>query len=61
VQIRLLIGSDNVDCWSDQKTWDVVLDNFKIIVSTHAVLADALSHGFVRMDKLSLLLFDEGI
>lgn len=60
VQIRLLIGSDNVDRWSEQRIWDVVLDNFKIIVSTHAVLAEALDHGFVTMERLALLVFDEG-
>jgi ERCC4-related helicase len=61
VQIRLLIGSDNVDRWSEQRIWDIVLDNFRIIVSTHAVLAEALDHGFVTMDRLALLVFDEGI
>lgn len=60
VQIRLLVGSDNVDRWSEQRIWDIVLDNFKIIVSTHAVLAEALDHGFVTMDRLALLVFDEG-
>ncbi|KAI9802439.1 MAG: hypothetical protein M1825_002823 [Sarcosagium campestre] len=59
VQIRLLLGSDSVDHWSEQRIWDIVLDNFKIVVSTHAVLTDALGHGFVTMDRLSLLVFDE--
>jgi hypothetical protein len=60
VQIRLLVGSDNVDRWSEPWIWDIVLDNFRIVVSTHAVLADALDHGFVTMDRLALLVFDEG-
>jgi ERCC4-related helicase len=60
VHIRLLIGSDNVDRWSEQRIWNVVLDNFRIVVSTPAVLADALSHGFVTMERLALLVFDEG-
>lgn len=57
---RLLIGSDNVDRWTEQAIWDAVLNNVRIVVSTHAVLADALTHGFVRMEKLALLVFDEG-
>jgi ERCC4-related helicase len=61
VQTRLLVGSDGVEHWSDQETWDIVLQNFKIVVSTHAVLADALSHGFVTMERLALLIFDEGM
>ncbi|KAH9203434.1 hypothetical protein DL95DRAFT_271059, partial [Leptodontidium sp. 2 PMI_412] len=61
VQMRLLVGSDGVEHWSDQETWDIVLRNFRIVVSTHAVLADALSHGFVTMERLALLIFDEGM
>lgn len=60
VQIRLLIGSDNVHRWTEQRIWDIVLNNVRIVVSTHAVLADALSHGFVGMGRLALLVFDEG-
>lgn len=60
VRIRLLIGSDNVDRWSEQRIWDAALKDVQVVVSTHAVLADALSHGFVRMRKLALLIFDEG-
>ena len=36
------------------------MKDVQIVVSTHAVLADALSHGFVGMWKLALLIFDEG-
>ena len=57
---RLLIGSDNVDRWSEQWIWDAALKDIRIVVSTHAVLADALSHGFVRINNLALLIFDEG-
>lgn len=60
VRTRLLIGSDNVDRWSEQRIWDAALDNVRVVVSTHAVLADALSHGFVKITKLALLIFDEG-
>ena len=54
------MGSDNVDRWSEQRIWDTVLENVRIVVSTHEVLADALSHGFVRIEELTLLVFDEG-
>lgn len=59
VQTKLLLGSDNVDSWSNQETWNAVLLNVKIVVSTPQVLCDALSHGFVQMGSLSLLVFDE--
>lgn len=57
----LLTGADNVDRWSEQRIWDAVLEEVRIVVSTHAVLADALSHGFVKMSRLALIVFDEGI
>lgn len=60
VRTLLLVGSDNVDRWGEQRIWTAALDNVRVVVSTHAVLADALSHGFVRMTNLSLLIFDEG-
>ena len=37
------------------------MDSIQIVVSTHAVLADALRHGFVRMENIALLIFDEGM
>ena len=37
-----------------------ILD-MRMIVSTPAVLADAWEHGFVKMGKLALLVFDEGM
>ncbi|ROT43265.1 RNase3 domain-containing protein [Sodiomyces alkalinus F11] len=58
-QTRLLLGSDNVDAWSDQETWDTILLNTRIVVSTPQILYDALSHAFVTMQRLSLIVFDE--
>ncbi|KAF4634692.1 hypothetical protein G7Y89_g3412 [Cudoniella acicularis] len=57
---RLFIGSDNMGQWSKQQIWDATLKDVQIVMSTHAVLADALSHGFIEMSKLTLLIFDEG-
>ncbi|KFY55313.1 hypothetical protein V497_07052 [Pseudogymnoascus sp. VKM F-4516 (FW-969)] len=58
-QTRLIVGSDDVDRWSNQRIWDTVLENVRVVVSTHDVLSDALSHGFVRIEGLALLVFDE--
>lgn len=57
--IRILTGSDDVDKWSDQSLWDAFLAGVHVVVGTPAVLADALTHTFVRMSQLSLLVFDE--
>ncbi|KAI3140437.1 hypothetical protein CBS147326_2138 [Penicillium roqueforti] len=59
VKTKVLTGLDNVDRWTDQGIWDKVLKDVRVVVSTYAVLADALGHGFVRMSRLALLIFDE--
>lgn len=58
--IKMLSGQDATEHWSDQAIWDGVLENARIILSTHAILLDALTHGFVKMSKLALIIFDEG-
>ncbi|KAJ6117880.1 hypothetical protein N7523_005778 [Penicillium sp. IBT 18751x] len=56
---RVLTGLDNVDRWTEQTIWDNVLKDIRVVVSTHAVLADALTHGFVCVSQLALIIFDE--
>ncbi|KAI0096573.1 hypothetical protein F4814DRAFT_435161 [Daldinia grandis] len=59
VQIKTLIGADGVQTWSHVHIWDDYLKNVRIVVSTYQVLLDAVNHAFVRMDRLSLIVFDE--
>ena len=59
--IKLLQGNDGVERWKDKKLWDFVLENVRIVVSTPQILYEALTHGFVLLARLSLLIFDEGI
>lgn len=58
-QSRLICGSDNVEHWSTSAIWDAVLRDIRIVVSTSRILLDALVHGFVRMSRIALLVFDE--
>lgn len=60
VQIKFLSGADGIDTWTDTRTWDDYLRGAHIVVSTHQVLLDAISHAFVRIERLSLVIFDEG-
>lgn len=57
--VKRLTGEDGVDNWSDQRLWDAVLGNVRLVVGTPAVLYDALTHGFIHMSRLALLVFDE--
>ena len=59
-KMKLLVGSDNVDRWSEQKVWDAALDQVRVVVSTHKILEDALAHAFIKIQRISLLVFDEG-
>ncbi|RAL11945.1 putative RNA helicase/RNAse III [Aspergillus homomorphus CBS 101889] len=59
MRARTLTGLDKVELWTDQAVWDVVLQDVQVVFSTHAVLADAMSHGFVKIGQLSLMIFDE--
>jgi hypothetical protein len=60
VQTKSLTSLDNVDRWTEKSAWDTVLFNVNIVVSTYAILYDALCHAFVNMESLSLIVFDEG-
>ncbi|KAI1781014.1 hypothetical protein F4818DRAFT_397486 [Hypoxylon cercidicola] len=59
VQIKILIGEDGIQTWSDVRTWDEYLKNVRVVVSTYQILLEAITHAFVRMDRLSLIVFDE--
>ncbi|RPB12611.1 hypothetical protein P167DRAFT_535942 [Morchella conica CCBAS932] len=63
MNIQFLSGSDNVDKWKTQDIWDRILklqeSASTVVVSTHQILLDALTHGFVGIDRIGLLIFDE--
>ncbi|KAL7773560.1 hypothetical protein CFE70_003525 [Pyrenophora teres f. teres 0-1] len=56
---QILCGRDDIEFWTTQRQWDSILTNVRIVVSTHQVLFEALTHGFVTLTKLALLIFDE--
>ncbi|PWY79196.1 dicer-like protein 2-1 [Aspergillus heteromorphus CBS 117.55] len=59
LRARTLTSLDKVELWTEQSIWDAVLKDTQVVVSTHAVLADAMTHGFVRITQLGLMIFDE--
>ncbi|KAL4998324.1 ATP-dependent helicase dcl2 [Aspergillus recurvatus] len=56
---RTLLGLDKVELWTEQAIWDAVLEGIQVVVSTPAVLLDAMTHGFVSLSRLGLIIFDE--
>jgi len=59
VQVKFLSDTDGVERWTKQSLWDGVLGNVRVVVSTYQILLDALTHAFVKMDQLALIVFDE--
>lgn len=59
--MKTLYGADGMDTWTDIRLWNDFLLNVGVVVSTPQVLFDAVSHGFVKLERLSLIVFDEGI
>lgn len=60
IKAKLLVGSDNVDKWKEKRTWDAALDQVRLVISTPQILEDALTHGFVGLEAICLMVFDEG-
>ncbi|KAL2434721.1 Dicer-like protein 2 [Exophiala dermatitidis] len=58
-QFRLITGMDNAEFWDTQEVWDKALHNINVVVSTPAILLQALDGGFVSMKTISLLVVDE--
>jgi ERCC4-related helicase len=57
--VALHSGSTH-DLWQAED-WAELLELHRIIVCTPAVLHNALSHGYVLMTNICLLIFDEGM
>ncbi|PIA63179.1 hypothetical protein AQUCO_00200892v1 [Aquilegia coerulea] len=51
-------GELGVDFW-DADTWKKELAKYEVLVMTPQILLDALRHGFVKLDIIKLLIFDE--
>ena len=58
--MKELSGQGRHDLWR-QDDWQELLAQNRVIVCTPAILHNALSHRFVRIHEISLLIFDEGV
>ncbi|KAG7298937.1 hypothetical protein JYU34_017404 [Plutella xylostella] len=51
-------GEDRVDYWNKDK-WDEELSKHQVIVMTSQILNDMLTHQYIRIEDINLLIFDE--
>lgn len=57
--IRSFTGHDNVDSWKSGAIWRDMLSQVNVVVTTPQILCDALHHAYVKLQNISLLIFDE--
>lgn len=57
-QIARVCGADNTDNWNKEK-WSKLFSENKVIVCTAEILNQCLSHSYITMKQINLLIFDE--
>lgn len=57
-KVKSLYGAMGVDSWN-QQYWTKTLSETMVIVCTADILLHSLSHAFVRIENVNLLIFDE--
>lgn len=53
-----LFGDASENLWS-RSVWDAIFQDYNVVVCTPAVLDSCLSHSYLKIDQISLLIFDE--
>lgn len=56
--IARVCGADNTDNWNMPK-WTKLFEENKVIICTADILLACLHHGYITMDQINLLVFDE--
>ncbi|CAH2084703.1 unnamed protein product [Euphydryas editha] len=51
-------SEDNVDYW-DKNKWDSEISKYQVIVMTSQILNDMLTHRYINVEDISLIIFDE--
>lgn len=60
VPMKMLAGNRHLPSWA-QDTWDTILENTRVVITTPQILLDALDHAYLKMERLALIVFDEGM
>ena len=53
VYIKRLVDADNCHTSTEPRIWNDLLRNVRVVVSTHQILCDAISHAFIRLYRLT--------
>lgn len=53
-----LSGDIGIDVWTN-KEWNAQLKEHKVLVMTSQILIDALCHGYIFLNRINLIIFDE--
>ncbi|XP_059057480.1 endoribonuclease Dicer [Achroia grisella] len=51
-------SENKVDYW-DKNKWDEELTIYQVIVMTSQIMVDMLTHGYIKIENISLIIFDE--
>ncbi|XP_034829181.1 endoribonuclease Dicer isoform X3 [Maniola hyperantus] len=51
-------SENNVDFW-DKNKWDLELSSHQVVVATCQILCDMLTHQYIKLEDISLIIFDE--
>ncbi|KAI9010410.1 hypothetical protein CLU79DRAFT_773664 [Phycomyces nitens] len=58
VVLEQMCGEMNVDNWSEKK-WKTIYEESDVCVMTAQIFLDTLRHGFITMNSVNLIVFDE--
>ncbi|XP_047524815.1 endoribonuclease Dicer isoform X3 [Pieris napi] len=58
VTVGAYSGEDKVDYWNKIK-WDSELSQYQVIIMTSQILHDMLTHKYIMLEDINLLIFDE--
>ncbi|KAI8991530.1 dicer-2 protein [Mycotypha africana] len=58
LKVEEMCGEMNVDNWSE-KQWKLIFEENDVCVMTAQIFLDTLRHGFISLERVHLLIFDE--
>ncbi|XP_045523187.1 endoribonuclease Dicer isoform X2 [Pieris brassicae] len=58
VTVGAYSGEDQLDYWNKSK-WDSELAQYEVIIMTSQILHDMLTHKYIRVEDINLIIFDE--